>query len=210
MFKVIMTETAAVTVQHNADIINDRRVQALIAQGGGSQGVAYGNANYGNTSGNTNTASGNTTSGSGTTSTQTVTQAQPERLKNGTYTFWPRLRAYYAGRAVNCYLDRIVVRGDYLTFYLTDRAVGEGSDPEGQWWQGSVRTGDDRMVLQDLDNPKRTWKYTDRGNVGDTHSTQFWLSYRGVNARRLTLIWNRYGDVGYVFEEIIIPAEPDQ
>jgi hypothetical protein len=54
MFKVIMTETAAVTVQHNADIINDRRVQALIAQGGGSQGVAYGNANYGNTS-NTST-----------------------------------------------------------------------------------------------------------------------------------------------------------
>ena len=34
MFKVIMTETAAVAVQHPADIINDRRVQALLAQGG--------------------------------------------------------------------------------------------------------------------------------------------------------------------------------
>jgi hypothetical protein len=54
MFKVIMTETAAVTVQHNADIINDRRVQALIAQGGGSQGVAYGG--QGNARTNTTTA----------------------------------------------------------------------------------------------------------------------------------------------------------
>ena len=41
MFKVLMTETAAVTVQHPADIINDRRVQALLAQGGGSQGLTY-------------------------------------------------------------------------------------------------------------------------------------------------------------------------
>jgi hypothetical protein len=68
MFKVIMTETAAVTVQHNADIINDRRVQALIAQGGGSQGVAYGG--QGNARTNTTTASGNAT-------TQTPTQANP-------------------------------------------------------------------------------------------------------------------------------------
>ena len=153
------------------------------------------------------------TSGSAAVTPIQVTQAQsvkPTYPKNGTYTFYPRLQAYYAGRAVNCYLDRIIVRGEYLTFYLTDRAVGEGSDPEGQWWQGSARTGDDRMVLQDLDNPRRTWKYIDRGNVGDTHSTQFWLSYQGVNAKRLTLIWNRNGDVGYVFEEIIIPADPDQ
>jgi hypothetical protein len=66
MFKVIMTETAAVTVQHNADIINDRRVQALIAQGGGSQGVAYGG--QGNARGNSATTSG---------TTQSQTQAQP-------------------------------------------------------------------------------------------------------------------------------------
>jgi TolB-like protein len=59
LFKVIMTETAAVTVQHNAYIINDRRVQALIAQGGGSQGVAYGGQSNTRTSGNSN--SGTTT-----------------------------------------------------------------------------------------------------------------------------------------------------
>ena len=67
MFKVIMTETAAVAVQYPADIINDRRVQALIAQGGGSQGAAYGNANYGNTASTGSTRSGTTTQ----------TQAQP-------------------------------------------------------------------------------------------------------------------------------------
>jgi hypothetical protein len=49
MFKAIMTETAAVVVQHPADIINDKRVQALLAQGGGSKGVAYGgNSRTGN------------------------------------------------------------------------------------------------------------------------------------------------------------------
>jgi hypothetical protein len=64
MFKVIMTETAAVTVQHNADIINDRRVQALIAQGGGSQGVAYG-------------GQGNNRGNSGTTTQAVPAQANP-------------------------------------------------------------------------------------------------------------------------------------
>ena len=73
MFKVIMTETAAVTVQHNADIINDRRVQALIAQGGGSQGVAYGG--QGNARTNTTTTSENTSTQTQANPTPTPAQA---------------------------------------------------------------------------------------------------------------------------------------
>ena len=66
MFKVIMTESAAVAVQHPADIINDKRVQALLAQGGGSKGLRY--------SGQSN-ARGNTANA--TTQTPTPAQATP-------------------------------------------------------------------------------------------------------------------------------------
>ena len=52
MFKVIMTETAAVAVQHPADIINDKRVQALLAQGA-DRTAAYGSGNSGTTSSGT-------------------------------------------------------------------------------------------------------------------------------------------------------------
>jgi len=58
MFKVIITETAAVAVQHPADITNDRRVQALLAQGGGSSGVNYGAASAGSQGSGGGAASG--------------------------------------------------------------------------------------------------------------------------------------------------------
>jgi hypothetical protein len=80
MFKVIMTETAAVAVQHPADIINDRRVQALLAQGGGSKALAYNSHDYGNTSGGTTT--GNTTSGNQTAASNT-NQATTAQYKIG-------------------------------------------------------------------------------------------------------------------------------
>ena len=62
MFKTIITETAAVVVQHPADIINDQRVKDLLASGGGSQGVAYGGQGNARASGNTaQAATGGTT-----------------------------------------------------------------------------------------------------------------------------------------------------
>jgi TolB-like protein len=68
MFKAIMTETAAVTVQHPADIINDKRIQALLASGGGSRSVAYDSGNT-RTGGNSNSGSGTTTSSTSATTT---------------------------------------------------------------------------------------------------------------------------------------------
>jgi len=58
MFKAIMTESAAVVVQHPADIINDKRVQALLASGGGSKAVAYGGTEGGKSSGGKTDGSG--------------------------------------------------------------------------------------------------------------------------------------------------------
>jgi TolB-like protein len=81
MFKVIMTETAAVTVQHPADIINDRRVQALLAQGGGSQAVAYGG--QGNANSNSNSRSGTTQTPAQVNPTQTQATPTPTTYKIG-------------------------------------------------------------------------------------------------------------------------------
>ena len=73
MFKTIVTETAAVAVQHNADIANDRRIQALLASdagasaGGGSRGVSYSGTSAGN--------QGSTTASGGSVSSETGRQA---------------------------------------------------------------------------------------------------------------------------------------
>jgi len=72
MFKTIVTETAAIVVQHNADIAQDRRIQALLAQGGGSRGVNYGTTSARNQSGASSTASGRQTTTTPTTPTQTT------------------------------------------------------------------------------------------------------------------------------------------
>ena len=75
MFKTIMTETAAVVVQHPADIANDRRVQALLSQGGGSRAVAYGGATGSGLSGTAGGSSGTGGGNSGRTA-QPATPAQ--------------------------------------------------------------------------------------------------------------------------------------
>jgi hypothetical protein len=78
MFKVIMTETAAVAVQHPADIINDKRVQALLSQGGGSKGLAYGGGSYGSANARGNGGSGgNSGSGNGSATQAVPAQATP-------------------------------------------------------------------------------------------------------------------------------------
>jgi len=73
MFKTIITETAAVVVQHNADITSDRRVQALLASdarasaGGASQPLAYSGQ----------VSAGSNTLPDGTNSQTTPMSAQP-------------------------------------------------------------------------------------------------------------------------------------
>jgi hypothetical protein len=207
-----MTETAAVTVQHNADIINDRRVQALIASdarasaGGGSQGVAYGNANYGNTSGNSNSRSG--TSGNATITP--ATPVQPAGPQNGTYTFWPRLRAWQAGVAVDFYIAQITVTRDFMVIHYCRTATGPFKESEWEYApSGFYSSGN--FILQDLNNPSRSYnpisaRSTDNG-MGRICST----SFNRINATRFKLECKPYGSTNppYVFEEIVL-GEPDQ
>ena len=199
MFKVIITETAAIAVQHPADIINDRRVQALLAEGGGSQGVAYGSSGYGNTRSNSTTASGS--SGGQTAATPTPS------IKNGTYTFYPRLRAVQGANFINLYLDRIVVRNGYLAAFLVTTPIGKGDGPGNPW----IGSGSDEVFLQDLDNPRRVWNKTGEwmGTKDDITGGQS-ITFEGVTGKRFTLnSGTGYGNLAMIFEEIIL-EEPDR
>jgi len=204
MFKVIITETAAVTVQYPADIINDRRVQALLASdarasvGGGSQGVAYGNANYGNTA---STGSG------GNTTTQTP--AQPAGPQNGTYTFWPRLSAMRAGLAAdNIFIAQITVTRDFMVIHYCRTATGpfkEGEDtyaPSGFYYPQN-------FILQDLNNPSRSYNPVDARSHNNGMGRILSTSFNRINSTRFKLTVGPYGEnPPFVFEEIIL-GEPD-
>ena len=206
MFKVIMTETAAVTVQHNADIINDRRVQALIASdarasaGGGSQGVAYGNANYGNANSGNNSGSG--TSGNAITQTPaTPAPAQPAGPQNGTYTFYPRLRITKSGTPENIYISHITVSNDFIVIYFAGRPQGEG---DAYIYAGDARN----YMVHDLDNPSRSYNAVNRisgGGLGSVKSA----SFRRFSATRFKLTMRFSANEEYVVDEIIL-GEPDQ
>ena len=179
MFKTIVTETAAVVVQHNADIANDRRVQALLAQGSGSsRGVNYGTPSSGNQSGASSTASGR----------QTTTPPRQTGPQQGTYTFSPRPRASNAGVPIDAYIIKIEVQGRYMIVHQTSVRSGmRGRAMPGYWYLNS------NVVLTDLDNPTRAWqpiRHVDDpfgANTGET------LSFEGVTATRFSLECNWYG-----------------
>ena len=196
MFKTIITETAAIVVQHNADIANDRRVQALLASdagasaGGGSQAVSYGGALAGTQSG---TDSGNDSRVEDMTAqaqaiVQTVTPPRQTGPQKGTYTFSPRPRASNAGVPINAYIIKIEVQDRYMVIHQTSVASGmRGRADPGYWYINY------NVVLTDLDNPTRAWspiRHVDDpfgANTGET------LSFEGVTATRFSLECNWYG-----------------
>jgi TolB-like protein len=204
MFKVIMTETAAVAVQQPADIINDKRVQALLAQGGGSQGVRYGGTR----------PIPKTESGSTTMQTQAAvggtTPAQPAGPQNGTYTFWPRLRAMKSGLAADTiFIAQITVTRDFMVIHYCRTAAGpfkEGEDtyaPSGFYYPQN-------FILQDLNNPSRSYNPVDARNHSNGMGRILSTSFNRINSTRFKLTVGPYGEnPPYVFEEIIL-GEPDR
>jgi hypothetical protein len=207
MFKVIITETAAVAVQHNADIINDRRVQALLAQGGGSKAVAYGNANYSNANTRANTASGSGTSGNTTPTPIQVTPAQPATPtypRSGTYTFYPRLQAYRGATRERAYLWKVTVRGEFMDVYITGVATGDATRTETGNWRGAGEVSSQAVILQDLDNPSLSWNPSGGRLSGYSWGNDqgAWYSFRGVTATRFSLTNNSNRATPAIFEEI--------
>ena len=192
MFKTIITETAAVVVQHPADIINDQRVKDLLASGGGSQGLRYGGTRP-------IPKTENETSGNATT--QTLTQAQPAGAQNGTYTFYPRLRITKSGTPENIYISHITVSNDFIVIYFAGRPQGEGD--------AYIYAGDGRnYMVHDLDNPSRSYNAVNRisgGGLGSVKSA----SFRRFSATRFKLTMRYSATEEYVVDEIIL-GEPDQ
>jgi hypothetical protein len=93
-----------------------------------------------------------------------------------------------------------VVRNNFLTIYLTSAPTGAGKTPEGQWRNGGP------VMLQDLDNPARSWNAVQSDGTG--YDAPEYFTFQNVTAKRFTLISPRYTP-NYVFDEIIMPDKPD-
>jgi TolB-like protein len=199
MFKTIITETAAVVVQHPADIINDQRIKDLLAPGGGSRAVAYGGQGG---------AGGKQTTQAATDGT-TATAARPAGPQNGTYTFWPRLRAMKSGLAAdNIFIAQITVTKDFMVIHYCRTATGpfkEGEDtyaPSGFYYPQN-------FILQDLNNPSRSYNPVDARNHSNGMGRILSTSFNRINSTRFKLTAGPYGEnPPFVFEEIIL-GEPD-
>jgi TolB-like protein len=191
--------TAQVQGQFNRNIAAGSTINMLMASGGGSGGTATAT---GQTAAGSRTSTG---SGTASGSTQTATPAQPAapaatRAANGTYSFWPRIRATQAGRPIDVYLDKIIVSGGYVTIYITDKPQGNGGYYTfiGNWWNLND------VTLQDLDNPsKRPFmpvKY-EQASPGAI------LVFENVTGKRFSLTTKR-PTPEMVFDEITL-GEPD-
>jgi len=182
VIRVLNVQTAAVAVQYRTDIANDSRVQALL-NGGRSGGTA--------------TAS---VSGGQAQVTAPATSSTP---KNGTYTFWPRPQASQAGVQVNAYLDRVEVRGDFVTFYFEAVPAGTSGSWQaaGGWWNDYFRG---RIFLQNLEASNRP--PITPANNSFTGTTSF-VAFENVTGNRFSLI-DTSTSPHIVFVEIIL-CEPD-
>jgi TolB-like protein len=187
VIRVLNVQTASVAVQYRTDINNDSRVQALL-EGGRSGGTAT-------------TAGGGSVTQTGTTggTAQAATPAQNTAPANGTYIFYPRLRAMAAGRDINAYLDRIVIRSGYFLIYLVGAPTGDITRIAGPEGPNSWYIGEQWLTLQDLDTPRLSYNA-----VNVTYEEPRTISYQNIRqGRRFSLTANWHGSgIPHIFEEI--------
>jgi len=119
-------------------------------------------------------------------------------LKNGTYTYFPRLRAIQGAKDVNVYLDKIVVRSGYFTIYIKSVAMGTGGDNYGL---GISRGG---LILQNLDYPQLAYNDT---QVDSAEDGGIYVTFENVKGSRFQ-IYDR-NNPRVTFEEIVL-GEPDK
>ena len=203
--RAIEVQTAAVQGAWGKSIPSSATLAALTVNTASGTATAAGQTAAGSRTSGGSTATGGTAQAA--TPATPATPARPTAPKNGTYTFYPRLRAIQGAVECNVYLDRIVVRNGSLAVYLFNTPIGRGGSPSNPW----VGTGSGEVILQDLDNPRRTWNivsqeiHVDGYGVGGSR-----ISFEGVTGRRFTLnSGTGYGNVAMIFEEIILD-EPDE
>jgi len=131
------------------------------------------------------------------------TPTTPAPLRSGTYTFYPRLRAIRGGLDIDAYIDRIVIRGEYMNIFITNVPIGRGREPTGTWGYGYANNND--IFIQDLDRPTRTWVRIAQGR--DEVTGGVYVTFQGVTATRFSLT-TRSDNPIMVFNEIIM-GNPD-
>jgi hypothetical protein len=134
-----------------------------------------------------------------------VTPAAAGALKNGTYSFRPRLRVNQGGVNKDLYLDRVTVKNEYFTVFVTGSARDRGGRGAyrdySQFWDGG-----DRVLLTDLDNTSRTWNFISKGDDDDV-TGGYYYTFQNVTGRRFKFSTSQ-ATPPYVVDEIIL-GEPD-
>jgi len=146
VIRVLNVQSAAVAVQYRSDIANDSRVKALL-EGGRSSGTTTAAASGARTGTTGGAAASGTNAASGS---RQAAQTQPAGLKNGTYSFFPRLQATQSGVKRDYYIAQIIVSSDYIVIYFSPRAIGDFNKPT----IGNSKGAKD-FIAQDLDSPTR-------------------------------------------------------
>jgi hypothetical protein len=158
-----------------------------------------------NSSGGTATASGGKTATGTTSGGQT---AAATALKNGTYTFFPRPRAVQGGTDKNSYVVKIVARGGFFNVYLSSDAVSKNSDFydfNTSSWQGPNGWGKSsgvKIILQDIDNPRRVYEYTKTEDGQGEDSNLVIITFEKVTTGKRFSLTGEYDPPPFVFEEI--------
>ena len=207
--RALEVQTARVQGQYNRNISAGRTITALMRSRGGSANTAYGTGRNQSGSGTASTGSGaSSTTASGTSSR--AASPQPPTPQIGTYTFWPRLRATKSGlTADNIFIAQITVTRDFMVIHYCRTATGpfkEGEDtyaPSGFYYPQN-------FILQDLNNPSRSYNPVDARNHSNGMGRILSTSFNRINSTRFKLTVGPYGEnPPYVFEEIVL-GEPDQ
>jgi hypothetical protein len=200
--RALAVESAEVVGLFNKNIANGGTVAALTS--GPKQPAAAG--------GGTRAAAGAGGQGGQTTPTLATT-AQSKALANGKYTFFPRLSATKAGLPVdNIFIAQITVAGGYMTVHFARTAKGAWT-PETEWDYGPSGFYDKQnFTLQDLDNPSRSYNPISAQETRNGMGRIWSISFNQTNIKRFSLTCKKYSDDNppYIFDEIIMPDQPDQ
>jgi TolB-like protein len=192
--RALNVQTAQVQGQNNFNIAAGKTITALMNSKGGSSKSS--------TSGGSGTQTGTSAGTQTAQPAKPVQPATPARLKSGTYTFFPRLRPYQGASAhQDVYLWKIVVRGEFMSIYLTRSATGSANnEPNRDWFGGGHQ--ESHYVLQDLNNPARSWNPSGGKISGYSWGDEgFWFNFKNVTATRFSFSDN-YLKPPSIFDEI--------
>ncbi|MCL2720724.1 MAG: hypothetical protein FWD47_05235 [Treponema sp.] len=122
-------------------------------------------------------------------------------IVNGTYSFFPRPQALQGGMPQGVYIDRIVVHGNFMNIFLSNRETGPSTGHSG------VPYYMNNSFIQDLDRPQVTYRPVREAEHREGQAVFWVITFENVQSRRFALS-NTSRNPNFVFEEIII-GNPD-